>query len=86
MKTKIFCLLLPAAVLLFTSCGEPQAAVSSAVQTTATEDPYAQYGDDVEFIDAPMTAPAIIDGDELPEDETSAPEVYQEAPPDMPES
>ncbi|MBR1554601.1 MAG: hypothetical protein IJ644_04315 [Oscillospiraceae bacterium] len=51
----------------------------------AVSDVSAEIAGDVEFVDAPETAPIIIDGDELPPEEPVS-EIYQAAPDVMPDA
>ena len=86
MKAKAILMLifLPVLTLGLTACGGEEAAASRTPQVpneARLDDPNA------EFIDAPETAPVIIDGDEeqLPETQPVS-EIYQAAPDVMPEN
>ncbi len=93
MKAKAILMLifLPVLALGLTACGGEEAAASRTPEAQPNEarlvEPAATaYDENAEFVDAPETAPIIIDGDEeqLPE-AVPASEVYQAAPDVMPE-
>ena len=93
-KTVLILMLIPALAGMLSACGGEQAESSYTPETAPVTEKQtypvlttpAQAGaGDAEFADAPETAPVIIDGDELPPEETAS-EIYQAAPDVMPEA
>ena len=91
-KTILSLMLIPALTGILTGCGGEQAD-SSYTPETAPATQKQTYpvlttpaeAEGVEFVDAPETAPVIIDGDELPPEEPAS-EIYQPAPDVMPDA
>ncbi|MBE6875646.1 MAG: hypothetical protein E7496_02815 [Ruminococcus sp.] len=89
-NTILMLMLIPVLAGMLTACGEEQAESSYIPETASTEQKQTYPvlttpGGNVEFVDAPETAPVIIDGDELPTEEPVS-EIYQSAPDIMPDA
>lgn len=90
-KTILTLMLIPVLAGVLTACGGEQADSAYIPETAPSQKqtypvlttPAEAEG--VEFVDAPETAPVIIDGDELPPEEPVS-EIYQAAPDIMPDA